>query len=96
MKLSYSTKCFKIKNVGGSSSSFGIWHELKDEVKAIAEKYNIKIVRIHTHIGSGSDPLVWQSVAGMSLGLVEYFKDVTTLNLGGGFKVLFLSIPNNF
>ena len=39
-------------NVGGPSSSFGIWHELKSNVKAIAEKYGLKIKRIHTHIGS--------------------------------------------
>ena len=74
-------------NVGGPASSFGIWHELKDEVKKIAAKYNIQIVRIHTHIGSGSDPAIWQAVASSSLSLVEYFPQVTVLNLGGGFKV---------
>ena len=74
-------------NVGGPSSSFGIWHELKDDVKKIAAKYNLKIKRIHTHIGSGSDPVIWQKVSGMSLSLVEEFPDVTVLNLGGGYKV---------
>ena len=43
-------------NVGGPASSFGIWHELKQDVKRIAAKHNLRIVRIHTHIGSGSDP----------------------------------------
>jgi diaminopimelate decarboxylase len=56
-------------------------------VKAIAKKYNVKITRIHTHIGSGSDPLIWQTVSLLSLGLVKEFNDVVTLNLGGGFKV---------
>jgi diaminopimelate decarboxylase len=74
-------------NVGGPTASFGIWHELKDDVAAIASIYNIKIVRIHTHIGSGSDPEVWQTVSLLSLGLVKLFPDVQTLNLGGGFKV---------
>ena len=74
-------------NVGGPTSSFGIWHERKDQVKEIAKKYNLKIVRIHTHIGSGSDPDVWQKVSGLSLALVSEFPDVTTLNLGGGYKV---------
>jgi len=74
-------------NVGGPSSSFGIWHELKNEVKAMAAKYNLSIVRIHTHIGSGSDPAVWEAVSIMSLSLVEEFPDATTINLGGGFKV---------
>ena len=44
-------------------------------------------MRIHTHIGSGSDPAVWQHVAHMSLDIVRQFPDVTTLNLGGGYKV---------
>lgn len=42
---------------------------------------------MHTHIGSGSDPEVWQNVVGLSLALVEDFPSVQTLNLGGGYKV---------
>ncbi len=74
-------------NVGGPSSSFGIWHELLDEVNAIIEKYSLKVFRIHTHIGSGSDPSVWQKASHLSLNLVKAFPDVRVLNLGGGFKV---------
>ena len=74
-------------NVGGPSSSFGIWHELKDDVKALVEKYDLNVVRIHTHIGSGSDPAVWQDVTNDSINLVRDFPDVTVLNLGGGYKV---------
>lgn len=74
-------------NVGGPASSFGIWHEYIPQIKAVAEKYKLKIVRIHTHIGSGSDPLVWQKVAKMSIATVEQFEDVHTLDMGGGFKV---------
>lgn len=74
-------------NVGGPSSSFGIWFELLDQVKEIVKKYNLNVSRIHTHIGSGSDPTVWQEVSAKSLALVGEFPSVTTLNLGGGFKV---------
>ena len=56
-------------------------------MKAIAAKYGITVVRIHTHIGSGSDPAIWQSVTGMSLKLVEDFPQAGVLNLGGGYKV---------
>ena len=45
------------------------------------------MVRIHTHIGSGSDPEVWQEVTNDSIDLVRHFPDVTVLNLGGGYKV---------
>jgi diaminopimelate decarboxylase len=74
-------------NVGGPSSSFGIWHEDLPKVKELVEKYQLKVIRIHTHIGSGSDPAVWQKVSSMSLDLVRQFPDVHTLNLGGGYKV---------
>ncbi|RYH17839.1 hypothetical protein EON65_28055 [archaeon] len=76
-----------VQNVGGISSSFGIWHEYKTQVQEIAQQYNLRITRIHTHIGSGSDPAVWELVSFLSLALVKDFPDVTTLNLGGGFKV---------
>lgn len=74
-------------NVGGPSSSFGIWHEYIDQINEIAERYNLTINRLHTHIGSGSDPDVWTKVAAMSLEQVKKFPDVVTLDLGGGFKV---------
>lgn len=74
-------------NVGGPDSSFGIWHEWAEQVQAIAAKYQLKIVRIHTHIGSGSDPVIWQEVSAASLALVRRFPSAVTLNLGGGYKV---------
>jgi len=74
-------------NVGGPEASFGIWFELLPQVKDIVSKYNLNIERIHTHIGSGSDPDVWQNVSLLSLNLVKEFPTVITLNLGGGYKV---------
>lgn len=74
-------------NVGGVASSFGIWKDYIPQAQEICKKYNLKIIRIHTHIGSGSDPLVWQKVAQMSLDNVKLFKDVKVLNMGGGYKV---------
>jgi diaminopimelate decarboxylase len=74
-------------NVGGTASSFGIWHKWIDEVKALLDRYKLKGIRVHTHIGSGSDPAVWQKVSEMSLNIVRQLPDVTTLNLGGGYKV---------
>lgn len=74
-------------NVGGPASSFGIWHESIPQIQAIADKFQLEIFRIHTHIGSGSDPDVWQKVAALSLDAVAAFPEVTTLNMGGGYKV---------
>lgn len=78
-------------NVGGESASFGIWHEYVDQVREIAHKYELKITRIHSHIGSGSDPEVWKAVSEMTLKQADLFPEVKTVNLGGGFKVARMS-----
>ncbi|HUC87290.1 MAG TPA: diaminopimelate decarboxylase [Candidatus Saccharimonadales bacterium] len=78
-------------NTGGPASSFGIWHEYIDQAQSLAKRYRLKITKIHTHIGSGSDPAVWQKVVGMGLAIVDQFPDVTVLNLGGGYKVARMS-----
>lgn len=74
-------------NVGGPASSFGLWYEYLDQAMALAKEENIKITRLHTHIGSGADPGVWRSVIQKSLDVAEQLKDVTSLDIGGGFKV---------
>lgn len=74
-------------NVGGPGSSFGIWHEKTAEVQELLERYQLTPVRIHTHIGSGSDPEVWQRVATLSLEMARRFPAVQVLNMGGGYKV---------
>ena len=86
--FSASTTSFSKTNVGGPSSSFGIWHEsVQGPVQDIVNKYGLIVERIHTHIGSGSDPAIWQQVARKSLSFCEMFPTVHTLNLGGGYKV---------
>lgn len=74
-------------NVGGPDSSFGIWHGLAGRAAEIVAEHRLRVVRIHTHIGSGSDPAVWQEVVAVSLALVALFPTATALNLGGGYKV---------
>ena len=74
-------------NTGGPASSFGIWHEYLGEVKALAERYELRIERLHSHIGSGTDPEVYKRATRMTLDLAAKLPDVTTVNLGGGFKV---------
>ncbi len=74
-------------NVGGPSSSFGIWHEYIREAKEFARDNGLRVRTLHTHIGSGSNPKIWKDAALRSLQWVKEFDDVSTLNLGGGFKV---------
>jgi diaminopimelate decarboxylase len=74
-------------NTGGPAASFGIWHEYLGDVKQLAERYDLKITRLHSHIGSGTDPEVWKRVTRMTLDLAAKLPDVGVVNLGGGFKV---------
>ena len=53
----------------------------------VAAKHQLNITRIHSHIGSGSDPEVWKAVTEMTLAQADKFPKVHTVNLGGGFKV---------
>jgi diaminopimelate decarboxylase len=74
-------------NTGGPASSFGIWHEYLEDVKTLAKRYDLRITRLHSHIGSGTDPEVWKRCTRMTLDLAAKLADVRVINLGGGFKV---------
>lgn len=74
-------------NVGGLASSFGIWHEYIPQLLVLADKHHLRVTRVHTHIGSGTDPAVWHEAVRMSLDLARKFPEATTVDLGGGFKV---------
>jgi diaminopimelate decarboxylase len=74
-------------NTGGPASSFGIWHEYLGDVKTVAERFDLRITRLHSHIGSGTDPEVWKRCTRMTLDLAAKLPDVQLINLGGGFKV---------
>lgn len=74
-------------NVGGPSSSFGIWHEHLEEVLETARTHNLRLTGMHTHVGSGSDPEVWKRCAMLTLAIVARMPEVTRLSLGGGHKV---------
>ena len=77
----------KRTNVGGPAASFGIWHEYISDVHEICKQRDLTVTTMHTHIGSGSDPEVWERVALMSLKICVGFENATTLSLGGGYKV---------
>ena len=77
----------KRTNTGGPASSFGIWHEAMGEVAAIARRHRLRVRRLHSHVGSGTDPEVWKRCARMTLDLVPALPEVAIVNLGGGFKV---------
>jgi diaminopimelate decarboxylase len=74
-------------DTAGKDSWFGIWHGQIEEAQNNIERYGLNVTKLHTHIGSGADPEVWQRVAADSLQYAKMFPRVHTFNLGGGFKV---------
>jgi diaminopimelate decarboxylase len=72
---------------GGVNSSFGLWHEYLDDALAMAANHQITITRLHVHIGSGADPELWAETIATALQLVRIMPDVTTLDIGGGYKI---------
>ena len=74
-------------NTGGVNSSFGIWHEYGDKVRAMTAAANVTIDRLHIHIGSGADPKVWGQVMDQALTIAREYQSVTSLDIGGGYKV---------
>jgi len=80
---------------GGIEVGFGVWFHQDEnrgqDIKDIADKYNLEIERLHIHIGTGSDPAIWAKLMDAGLKAVEAFESVEILNLGGGFKLGYMS-----
>lgn len=74
-------------NTGGVNSSFGIWYEYGEQVRAMTAAAGVTIDRLHIHIGSGADPYVWGQVMEQALDIAREYPDVTSLNVGGGYKI---------
>jgi len=73
---------------GGPESKFGISFKRVGEVIAIAEEYNLNIVGVHQHIGSGwlklREPLLALDVI---LEIARQIPDLEFVDVGGGFGV---------
>ncbi|QZA80375.1 diaminopimelate decarboxylase [Deefgea piscis] len=76
-------------NTGGEQSKHGIWHEQLPEALALIEKYQLDLVGLHMHIGSGVDYSHLQDVcAAMVAQVKQSGRDIRAISAGGG-----LSIP---
>jgi diaminopimelate decarboxylase len=75
---------------GASTTKFGIYLDHLDEAKAIAARWDLKIVRLHLHVGCGYlDAQLDQLAAALDAAnaFTEYFPDLREINLGGGLGV---------
>ncbi len=72
---------------GGTNSSFGLWGDYVPQALELARKHDVQITTLHVHIGSGAAPHLWAKVMDTCLEIVSDMPDVTTLDIGGGFKI---------
>ena len=72
---------------GGSHSSFGIWVDYLDDILGIAGRYDLNIVRLHFHIGSGHETTVLEKTVSLALNIMSKISTVRILNLGSGYKI---------
>lgn len=78
-------------NTGGPSSKHGIYYDQVDEARALCAQYGIKIIGVHSHIGSGTDIREWMRIKEQTLDYARAFEDVEIINLGGGLPVIYNS-----
>ena len=75
---------------GGDLTKFGILLQDVETVKEMIAKYNLKVVGLHEHTGSGLQHTssVFKSMENlMAIATPENFPDLRFLDFGGGFKV---------
>lgn len=76
-------------NTGGENSKHGIWYSDLQAALSVMQRYQLRLVGIHMHIGSGVDYAHLEQVCGaMVRQVVEFGQDLQAISAGGG-----LSIP---
>jgi diaminopimelate decarboxylase len=81
----------KKTNTGGESSKHGIWHETLPDALARIQAYELDLVGLHMHIGSGTDIEHLARVCDAMVGQVERLqaagRDLRAISTGGGLPV---------
>lgn len=76
-------------NTGGENSKHGIWYADMPAALEVLQRYNLKLVGVHMHIGSGVDYGHLEQVCGaMVRQVIDFGQDLEAISAGGG-----LSIP---
>lgn len=76
-------------STGGNESKFGITQNDIGQVLLLTKKYNIKVVGLHAHSGSGIlTPDLWQQTALMLASMTDIFPHIHSINLGGGLGIV--------
>ncbi|MBF0360013.1 MAG: bifunctional aspartate kinase/diaminopimelate decarboxylase [Oligoflexia bacterium] len=72
----------------GKGSKFGITIDQLETIFSLLDKYNIKVIGLHVHSGSGiKNHTYWKEMASFLLGICDKFPAVNFIDLGGGLFV---------
>ena len=75
-------------STGHDKSKFGIPTDQLDEILAIVSQYNLFIQNLHIHTGSDiKDVAVFVKGIEVLFDIIPHFKELKSVDLGGGFKV---------
>ena len=73
---------------GGPHTKFGIYHDQLDQIKAIVGEYNLKLVGIHSHIGTGIfDSEKFKEAMDITLGVAKEVDSLEFVDFGGGIGI---------
>lgn len=76
------------RDTGSPYSCFGVHLKDIEEVLDLAKSKGIIFEQVHSHIGSGGNPMKWQENIDRMLGFIEkYFPQAKSVSFGGGLKV---------
>lgn len=85
LESNYSTTFLSNSRFGMNLSNF----ENKQKLKELMTEYNLKVISLHIHIGELNNFETVKNVLDYLLELIPLFKDLKSLNLGGGFTRLY-------
>ncbi|MEM1681990.1 MAG: diaminopimelate decarboxylase [Sulfolobales archaeon] len=78
--------------VTGGVTKFGIYLNQLEQVKTLVRDYRLRVVGVHTHIGSGIlDAEPFLEAAKVLIGVASQFTSVEFLDIGGGFGIPYKS-----
>lgn len=78
---------FRKISTWGLSSSFGIWHEQLKTIWKLAASHDVKITKLHFHIGSENTPESWVESAQKGFEIIERYSDIEVFDMWGGQKI---------
>lgn len=73
---------------GGPDSKFGIWYEKLEEALELATRHNVRLIGVHSHIGTGiytAEPML--EAMELLLRCASRLPDLEFIDFGGGFGI---------